>query len=204
MYCGKTTSTVQIPDCSTFKVIKAKSPTWYSLLIQPYKEFILLFNIVLRQQEWLVQLGPFSSVFNLKTLVLRCADVCIEALTLKHQHRTPEWMQRRKAGVSGHAASLCAFSSFLCCTLFCVWTPSNFGFDLEHLDLPMAAEVHRFGFGCLGGLCWLWGDSRGRGKTLSTRTGFEPVDILDPPTPQFRWIGTGGSHLQVNFLNPPR
>lgn len=142
-----------------------------------------------------------SSVQCLTSKLWCCADVCIEALNLKRQHRTR--MQHRKAADSGHAVSLCAFSSFLYCTLFCVWTPSNFGFGLEHLDLPMAVEVYGFGFRCLGGLCWLWSDSRGRVKTFSTRAGFEPVDILDPPTPQFRWIGTGGSHLQVNFLNPP-
>lgn len=98
---------------------------------------------------------------------------------------------------------LCAFSGFLCRTLFFGWILVNFGFGFEHLDSPIAVEVHWFGFGCLGCLGRLRGDSRGRGKTLSTGAGLESVDIFDLSTPHFRGIGTGGSYLEVDFLNPP-
>lgn len=68
----------------------------------------------------------------------------------------------------------------------------------------MAIEVHWFGFGCLGCLCRLWGGGRGRGEALASGTCSEDMDVLDFATPQLRGIGTGGSYLQVNFLNPPR
>lgn len=64
--------------------------------------------------------------------------------------------------------------------------------------------MHRLGFGCLWRLGGLWGDVRGGGETLAPGTGFEDVDVLDFATPQLRGIGTGGSYLQVDLLNPPR
>lgn len=106
-----------------------------------------------------------------------------------------------KAAGSGHAASLVGF---LGCCRFCVGTFAKFGFGFEHFDLPKAVEVHRFGFCCLGCLGGLWGDGRGGGEALAPGTGFEDVDVLDPATLKLRWIGTGGSYLQVDFLNPPR
>lgn len=81
---------------------------------------------------------------------------------------------------------------------------AKFGFSFDHFDLPKAVEVHWFGFSCLGCLGGLWGDSRAGGEALAPRTGFEDVDVLDPAALQLRGIGTCGSYLQVDFLNPPR
>ena len=97
-----------------------------------------------------------------------------------------------------HAAFLCGFGGFLCGALFCVRTLAKFGFGSERIG------VRWFGFGGPRFLGWLRG-AGGRGReTLSARAGLEDVYILDPSTPHFRRIGTGGSYLKVNFLNPPR
>lgn len=101
----------------------------------------------------------------------------------------------------GHAASL---GTFLGCCWLWVGTFAKFGFGFKHFGLLVAIEVHWFWFGCLGGLCKLWGGSRGRGEALSPGTDSEDMDILDFATPQLRGIGTGGSYFQVDFLNPPR
>lgn len=106
----------------------------------------------------------------------------------------------QKAAGSGHAA---CFGGLLGCCRFCVGTFAKLGFGFEHFDLPKAVEVHWFGFGCLGCFGRLWGDSRGGGEVLAPGTGFEDMDILDFAAPQLRGIGTSGSYLQVDFLNPP-
>lgn len=67
----------------------------------------------------------------------------------------------------------------------------------------MAIEVHWFGLGCLGCLCRFWGGGRGRGEALASRAPSEDVDILDFTAPELGGIGTGGSYLQIYFLDPP-
>lgn len=106
----------------------------------------------------------------------------------------------KKRGL-GYAVSL---GTFLGCCWFWVGTFAKFGFGFKHFGWLVAIEVHWFWFGCLGGLCKLWGGSRGRREALSPRTDSEDMDILDFATRQLRGIGTGGSYFQVNFLNPPR
>lgn len=59
-----------------------------------------------------------------------------------------------------------------------------------------------FGFSGLGGFGDL-GDEDGGGQTLASRAALEDVDVLDPPASQLRWVGTGGTDLQVDLLNPP-
>lgn len=64
--------------------------------------------------------------------------------------------------------------------------------------------MHRFGFVCL----WRLGRFGGRGEggcgeALAPGTRSEDVDVLDFASLQLRWIGAGGSHFQVHFLNPP-
>lgn len=64
--------------------------------------------------------------------------------------------------------------------------------------------MHRFGFVCLWCLGRFWGgEDRGCGEALTPRTRSEDMDILDFAPLQLRWIGTGGSHFQINFLDPP-
>lgn len=63
--------------------------------------------------------------------------------------------------------------------------------------------MHGLGFGRLGRLGGLWGDGRRRGQVLAPGTGSEDVDVLDFATLELRWVGTGGTDLQVDFLNPP-
>lgn len=64
--------------------------------------------------------------------------------------------------------------------------------------------MHWFGFCCLGCLGGLRGNRRGKGEVLSSGTRPENVYVFDFATPQLRRVGTGGSYLQVDFLNPPR
>lgn len=116
----------------------------------------------------------------------------LEAVVPRNQYKTPD--------SSSHAASL----GFLGCCLFGVWILAKFGFGLQHFDVPEAVEVHWFRFGCLRRLSRLRGGRRRRGEALSSGAGFEDVDVLDPATSQLGGIGTGGSYLQVDFLNPPR
>lgn len=67
----------------------------------------------------------------------------------------------------------------------------------------MGAEMHRFGFVCLRHLGRFWGGLNGScGEALTPRTHSEDMDILDFAPLQLRWVGTGSSHFQVNFLNP--
>lgn len=124
-----------------------------------------------------------NSWFNLQIF-----NILLKAVVSRHQYK------RRG---SGRAASLG-------CCWFWIGTFAKFEFGSEHFDLLMAIEVHWFGFGCLGCLCRLWGGGRGRGEALASGTCSEDMDVLDFATPQLRGIGTGGSNLQVNFLNPPR
>lgn len=85
-----------------------------------------------------------------------------------------------------------------------VETFAGFGFAFEHFDVLMAIEVHWFGFGRLGCLCRLWGGGGGRRQALASGTGSEDMYILDFAPPQLGGVGTGGTYLQVNFLNPSR
>lgn len=107
----------------------------------------------------------------------------------------------RKAAGSGCAPCL---GGSLCCSWFCDGTFALFGFGFEHFDLPQAVEVHWFGFGCLWCLGGLLSDGRSGWEALAPRTGSKDVDILDFAALQLRGIGTGGSYLQVDFLNPPK
>lgn len=66
----------------------------------------------------------------------------------------------------------------------------------------MGAEMHRFGFVCLRYLGRLWDLNGSCGEALTPRTHSEDMDILDFAPLQLRWVGTGSSHFQVNFLNP--
>lgn len=80
-------------------------------------------------------------------------------------------------------------------------TLANFGFCFQHFDFPGAVEVCWFGFRGLG--C-LWGEGGGGREALTPRAGHEDVNILDPATLDLRGVCAGGTHLQVDFLNPPR
>lgn len=63
--------------------------------------------------------------------------------------------------------------------------------------------MHRFGLVCLWCFGRFWGGGEGGcGEALAPRTRSEDMDILDFAPLQLRWIGAGGSHFQVNFLNP--
>lgn len=106
----------------------------------------------------------------------------------------------RKAD-SGCAVSLRAFFGH---QWLWVGTFAGLGFAFEHFDVLMAVEVHWFGFGRLGCLCRLWGDGGGRRQALASGTGSEDMYVLDFAAPQLRGVGTGGTYLQVNFLNPSR
>lgn len=97
-----------------------------------------------------------------------------------------------------------SLGGFLRFSFFSVGAPAQLGLVFGHFSLSVAVRVHRFGLGCFGHLGGHLGYSRSVGKTLSSGTGLEDVDVLDPATPQLRGIGTSGSYLQVDFLNPPR